>query len=82
MAFDLLFMLLRYLNPTSLGEKTMISQFSDGDLNIGTRQEERAAYNAPKLLEYGALRDITLARGTGLKNDNSGGGAGANKTVA
>lgn len=39
----------------------------------------RASYSAPQLIEYGTLRDVTLAVGGTGKNDN-GVKTGQNKT--
>lgn len=51
-------------------------QFSDEAMNGAIQHKNRPKYSSPKLVEYGALREITLAVG---KNGNSdGGGTGAN----
>lgn len=57
----------------------MNSQFSDGDHTDVMRQGKRAAYSAPKLVEYGALREITLSVGT-TGNSDGGGTKADNKT--
>ena len=58
----------------------MNSKNSVSDRTGGTQQRKRAVYSTPKLVEYGGLRDITLATNANNthKSDNSSGSA--NKT--
>ena len=56
----------------------MNSQFSDDSSEAGMHRVEKTAYCSPKLVEYGAMHDITLAVSTINKNDN--GGTKTNKT--
>lgn len=59
----------------------MKSQFSNDGMNDVKQSQRQAKYMTPKLIEYGALRDITLSRNLATgKNDNSGNSA-SNKTV-
>ena len=56
-------------------------QFSDEAMNSAIQHKNRPKYSSPKLVEYGALREITLSVGkTGITD---GGGTGSsNKTRA
>lgn len=57
----------------------MNSQLSDDAINNSIRLKARTEYSSPKLLEYGALSEITLTVGqNGLKD--SGGPTSSNKT--
>ena len=59
----------------------MKSQFSNDGMNDVKQSQRQAKYMTPKLIEYGALRDITLSRNLATgKNDNSSNSA-SNKTV-
>ena len=58
----------------------MTSQFSYGDRTNGMRQGRRAEYIAPRLVEYGGLRDITLYIDNGHKRGDNGTPASSNKT--
>ena len=55
-------------------------QFSDDGPNDVAQQGRRTAYSAPKLVEYGALRDITLTTNPGRSNRDGGSPASSNKT--
>ena len=59
----------------------MNSQFSDDAVSGALRPKNQPEYSAPKLIGYGALREITLAVG---KNGNTDGGGttSSNKTHA
>ena len=56
----------------------MNSQFSDDSSEAGMHRVEKTTYCSPKLVEYGAMRDITLAVSINNKNDNAK--SGPNKT--
>lgn len=57
----------------------MNSQFSDGNHTDAMRQGKQAKYSSPSLVEYGALREITLSVGKTGSTDG-GGVTSSNKT--
>lgn len=58
----------------------MNSKNSVGDRTGGTQQRKRAVYSTPKLVEYGGLRDITLATASDNTHKSDNSKATANKT--